>query len=195
MAMHNSNELGEVAVLLFEQIKHLGIETYTSGFHIWDNNHKNVLSYMSNPTGSINPPFEMPIHNYEQYRRIYSAWKKKESFIEEDIKGKAIIEHHKFLRSFPPLDEAFKRAEKAGIKTPDRQVHNIATFSQGYLLFITLEPHPEFHDIFIRFAKVSKPIPASSICKKQKHKQEKPLNKHLWIEFVVKLPVCVLQKI
>ncbi|MBS1923983.1 MAG: nuclear transport factor 2 family protein [Bacteroidetes bacterium] len=154
MAMHISNELGEVAVLLFKQVKELGIESYASGFNIWDKEHKNLVSWMSNPTGSINPPFEMPIHSHEQHRWIYDAWKKHEAFLEHDIKGKAIIKHYQFLRSFPLLDEAFNNSEAAGIKTPDRQVHNIATFSQGYLLFITLEPKPELRDIFIRFAKV-----------------------------------------
>jgi signal transduction histidine kinase len=154
MAMHNSNELGEVAVLLFEQVKSLGIETYASGFNIWDEEHNNVVSWMSNPTGSINPPFEMPIQSYEQHRRIFDAWKKHEVFLEDDIKGEELVKHYRFLRSFPLLNEAFNKSEAAGIKTPARQVHNIAMFSRGYLLFITQEPQASFHEIFIRFAKV-----------------------------------------
>ncbi|MFI5156451.1 MAG: sensor histidine kinase [Chitinophagales bacterium] len=154
MAMHNSQELAEVAGLLFEQVKHLGVETYASGFNIWDNDHKNLISWMSNPTGSVNPPFEMPIFEYDQHRRIYESWKKREAFIEDDIRGERLIKHYQFLRSFPLLDAAFTRSEKAGIKTPERQVHNNAHFTHGYLLFITPEPRPAFHEIFIRFAKV-----------------------------------------
>jgi len=154
MAMHHSHELAEVASLLFEQVKQLGIETYASGFNIWDKEHTNLVSWMSNPTGSINPPFEMPIHSYDQHERIYQSWKHHESFIEDDITGEALDRHYKFLRSFPLLDEAFSRSEKAGIKSPARQVHNNAHFSNGYLLFITLEPRPEAQDIFKRFAKV-----------------------------------------
>ena len=135
MAMHSSNELAEVAALLFEQVKHLGIETYASGFNIWDKNHENLVSWMSNPTGSINPPFEMPIHTYDQHERIYKSWKDGESFIEDDLTGEALVRHYKFLRPFRLLDEAFSRSELAGIKTPDRQVHNNAHFSNGYLLF------------------------------------------------------------
>jgi signal transduction histidine kinase len=37
---------------------------------------------------------------------------------------------------------------------PERQVHNVANFSYGNLLFITLDPCPEAHDIFVRFSKV-----------------------------------------
>ncbi|MBS1974859.1 MAG: hypothetical protein JST13_10945, partial [Bacteroidetes bacterium] len=154
MAMHNSNELGEVAVLLFEQVRNLGIENYASGFNIWDKEQKNVVSWMSNPTNTINPPFEMPIHSFAQHEKIYKAWKKHEVFLEDDITGKSLVKHYQFLRSFPLLDAAFKKSEAAGIKTPNRQVHNIAFFSKGYLLFITLEPCPQLRDIFIRFAQV-----------------------------------------
>ncbi|MGQ7349013.1 hypothetical protein ACTGYY_11460, partial [Streptococcus suis] len=63
-------------------------------------------------------------------------------------------QHYAYLRSFPLLDEAFKKSEAAGVVTPPRQVHNAFNFSQGNLLFITLEPVPEAHLIFKRFAKV-----------------------------------------
>ncbi len=154
MAMQQSNELAEVAVLLFEQIEHLGIETFASGFNIWDDTHENLISWMSNATSTIQPPFELPIHTYPQHKKIYGAWKKGEAFLVHDFKGKAMEKHYRFLRSFPPLDESFKDAEAAGIQIPERQVHNIATFAHGYLLFITREPRPEFQNIFERFGKV-----------------------------------------
>ncbi|MBS1532513.1 MAG: hypothetical protein JSU01_19575, partial [Bacteroidetes bacterium] len=154
LAMHSSSELAEVAQTIFKQVKALGIETYTSGFNIWDDAHNKVHSWMSNPTGNINPVFEMPISSYEQHRRIYTAWKDKKEFIEDDLIGAALRRHYKFLRSFPQLDESFRRSEDAGIKTPKRQVHNNAFFKHGYLLFITEEPCPHQHDVFKRFAKV-----------------------------------------
>ena len=154
MAMHHSNELSEAAIVLFDQIKQLGIETFASGFNIWDHTHENLTAWMSNATGSIQPPFVLPINTYDQHKKIHKAWKNKEAFLVDDIKGKAMVNHYRFLRSFPVLDESFKQAETAGIKLPDRQVHNIVPFSQGYLLFITLEPRPEFKDIFLRFGKV-----------------------------------------
>jgi signal transduction histidine kinase/DNA-directed RNA polymerase subunit N (RpoN/RPB10) len=154
MAMHNSSELAEVAVLLFEQARHLGIDSFSSGFNIWNNDHKNLVSWMSNATGHLNPPFELPIQAYEQHKRIYASWKNNESFIEDDLIGEALTKHYQFLRSFPLLDDSFKIAEQAGIKIPERQVHNIVIFSHGYLLFIAHEPCPHFHPIFIRFAKV-----------------------------------------
>ena len=41
-----------------------------------------------------------------------------------------------------------------GFDLPETQIHHLANFSQGNLLFITLEPCPEFHDVFKRFAAV-----------------------------------------
>src|SRR6185312_9505885 len=41
-----------------------------------------------------------------------------------------------------------------GFNLPETQIHYVVNFSQGNLLFITLEPCPEFHDIFKRFAAV-----------------------------------------
>ncbi|MBS1543556.1 MAG: nuclear transport factor 2 family protein, partial [Bacteroidetes bacterium] len=154
MAMQNSGAFPEVAALLFDQVKALGIDTYACGFNLWDAEHKNLVSWMSNPRGTLNPPFEMPIHTYDQHERVYLSWKNGDSFLEDDLRGRALAQHYKFLRSFPLLDEAFSKSEKAGIKTPDRQVHNNAHFSNGYLLFITSAPCPQYHEIFKRFAKV-----------------------------------------
>ncbi len=42
MAMQRSEELAEVAVLLFEQIKNLGINSFSSGFNIWDDDIKTL---------------------------------------------------------------------------------------------------------------------------------------------------------
>ncbi len=154
MAMQKSKELAQVATLMFQQMEHLGIETYSSGFNILDENHKTLVSWMSNPSGAINPPFFMPLNEYEQHGRFYKAWKNQVPLLEDDITGERMAKHYQYLRSFPLLDAAFDKSEKAGIKTPDRQVHNAVFFTYGYLLFITLEPSPQFHDIFKRFAKV-----------------------------------------
>ncbi|MBS1928397.1 MAG: nuclear transport factor 2 family protein [Ferruginibacter sp.] len=154
MAMHASDELAEVAVLLFEQVKKLGIAIYTSGFNIWDNEKENVVSWMSNPNGEVNPPLPMNIHDSAQHLKTYNAWKSHELFFENDIKGQALKKHYRYLHTLPSYRGALIKSESAGIKTPARMIHNIAFFKQGYLLFITLEPCPKFRDIYIRFAKV-----------------------------------------
>ncbi len=56
---------------------------------------------MSNATGNLNPPFEMPIHTYSQHKRIYAAWKNHESFMEDDITGEALTKHCRVTAFFP----------------------------------------------------------------------------------------------
>ena len=154
LAMQHSNELAEAASLLFQQVKTLGIETFSSGYTVWVNDDKDLVSWMCNADGSINPPFIMPVNDDIRHKKMYQSWKSGEAFYVEDMSGKTMEEHYRYLRSFPLLDEAFKTSVAAGYTIPSRQVHNIANFSQGNLLFITYEGCTQYHEIFIRFAKV-----------------------------------------
>ncbi|MDE3212167.1 MAG: hypothetical protein KGM98_02955, partial [Bacteroidota bacterium] len=154
MAMQKSEELAQAATLLFQQVKQLGIKTYSSGFNIWDEKNRQLVSWMSNPARVLNPPFIMPQTEYHQHARFYKAWKSKVPFLEDDLTGARLKKHYQYLRSFPLLDKAFATSEKMGFHTPDRQVHNATFFSHGYLLFITMEPSPAHHEIFKRFGQV-----------------------------------------
>lgn len=154
MAMQKSEELANTASLLFQQVKSLGIKCYSSGFTVWGNNDKDLVSWMCNADGSVNPPFIMPAREYHWHRQQYTSWKNKEDFIIHDFSGSEMKAHYKYLRSFPLLDGAFKKSEAAGVKTPARQVHNVFNFTHGNLLFITIAPAPESHEIFKRFAAV-----------------------------------------
>jgi len=154
MAMHKSDELSEAAGLLFQQIGFLGIKSYATGFTVWENNDKDLVSWMCNADGSINPPFRMPASDIEWHRQQYKSWKNKEEYIIHDFTGNDMQQHYAYLRSFPLLNEAFKQSEAAGVATPERQVHNVFNFSNGNLLFITLQPVPEAHELFTRFANV-----------------------------------------
>ncbi|HZJ36657.1 MAG TPA: nuclear transport factor 2 family protein, partial [Gillisia sp.] len=154
MAMQKSEELAETSSLLFQQLKVLGINTYSSGFTIWDKAQNELISWMCNADGSINPPFRMPLTENTWHFDQYKNWKEGKEFALKDFTGEEMKSHFRYLQSFPLLDEAFKKSIAAGHPMPKRQVHHVANFSQGNLLFITLEPRPEAHDVFKRFAKV-----------------------------------------
>ena len=64
---------------------------------------------------------------------------------------RSIIE---YLKTIPAFKAYFDYAVSVGFDLPETQIHHVANFSQGNLLFITLEPCPEFHDVFKRFAAV-----------------------------------------
>lgn len=154
MAMQKSDELAEVSSLLFQQMISLGVNTYSSGFTIWDKDTEELISWMCNADGSINPPFRMPVRENEGHILQYESWKNGEDFFIKDLVGEEMQHYFQYLRSFPLLDEAFNKSIAAGHPMPERQIHHIANFSHGNLMFITLEPSPEAHDIFKRFAKV-----------------------------------------
>ncbi len=154
MAMQKSDELAEVSSLMFQQLKLLRIDTYSSGFTIWDQENNELTSWMCNADGSMNPPFRMPLKENTWHKAQFEAWKQGEEFLIKDFTGEEMKAHFRYLRSFPLLDEAFKISIAAGHPMPERQVHQVANFPHGNLLFISLEPRPEAHGIFKRFAKV-----------------------------------------
>ena len=90
--------------------------------------------------------------------RILSALiesrKNGEHFYVMELRGERMQEHYRYLKTIPAFREYFEYAEKMGFSQPETQIHHLANFSHGNLLFITLEPCPEFHDIFKRFAVV-----------------------------------------
>jgi signal transduction histidine kinase len=154
MAMQKSSELAEASSLLFQQLRLLQVDTYSSGFTIWDNENQNLVSWMCNADGSMNPPFIMPISGNAWHQQQYESWKNGEEFIVKEMVGEEMQLHFKYLRSYPLLDIAFNTSVAAGHSMPERQVHNVVNFSYGNLLFITLDPCPEAHTIFKRFGKV-----------------------------------------
>ncbi|MBN7814605.1 ATP-binding protein [Algoriphagus pacificus] len=154
MAMQESKELAEASSLLFQQLHDLGVNTYSSRFTIWDEEKDELISWMCNADGSMNPPFRMPISENEWHQEQYKHWKNKKSFVLKDFKGEEMQSYFNYLRSFPLLDKAFEISIAAGNPMPERQIHHVFNFSHGNLLFITLEPYVQAHDIFMRFAKV-----------------------------------------
>ena len=108
MAMQKSDELAEAASLLFHQVKVLGIDVYTAGFTIWDEESENLISWACNADGSMNPPFPMPYKENDWHHRQYKSWKNGEDFIMEDLNGDAMKSYFQYLRSFPLLDESIQ---------------------------------------------------------------------------------------
>ncbi|MAN87679.1 MAG: hypothetical protein CL555_12855 [Algoriphagus sp.] len=154
MAMQSSDELAATASLLFQELQSLGIGTYSSGFTIWDEEQKHLISWMCNADGSMNPPFRILIEENDWHKRQFESWKKGESFLKKDFSGKEMQDYFKYLHSFPMLKKAFQKSMDAGFPLPERQIHHVANFASGNLLFITLKPLSGAQTLFQRFAKV-----------------------------------------
>ena len=155
MAMQISNELKDAAALLFQQAKALGVPAYSCGYNIWGEDEKSFTSWMSTQDGSdFNAVLNIPLTEDANFIRFDESRKKGEQFFVLELGGKRMQEHYKYLKTIPAFKAYFDYAVSVGFDLPAAQIHHIANFSKGNLMFITLEPCPEFHNVFKRFAAV-----------------------------------------
>ncbi|HKJ47717.1 MAG TPA: hypothetical protein VJ973_01435, partial [Christiangramia sp.] len=152
MGMQHSSELQETAALLFDQIKALGINVMGCGFNIWNNDRSEATAWMSG-MDRFQPPFQTS-GSKDIFLRIYEAMKRGEKLFVEEQKGEELKAHYDYMASIPIFKKILKQLEEKGQSPPSFQIMHCAFFSHGYLMFITLDPAIEGHEIFIRFAKV-----------------------------------------
>ncbi|MEH6779737.1 nuclear transport factor 2 family protein, partial [Maribacter arcticus] len=148
MGMQRSDELRDTAMLLFQQIEELGINSFACGFNIWDDDKKAATAWMASTYG-LQPSFKTNSAE-DVYLLFFEAEKRGESLFILEQKGKELEDHYKYLKTIPEV----KNLSDTGVSFPTYQIIHCAYFSKGYLMFITLEPVPDAHDIFKRFAKV-----------------------------------------
>ncbi|MEJ7823714.1 MAG: hypothetical protein WKF85_15430, partial [Chitinophagaceae bacterium] len=154
MAMQRSDELADAAVLLFQQVKSFGIESWGCGFNIWEKDEKVCTSYFTSNEGKLVEPFQIPLTEDPIFIRFYESRQKGEDFWMQEISGQEEEDHYKYLCSLPVLGDMLKKLPEAGIPFPTFQIDHGVNFSHGNLLFITYEPVPNAHEIFKRFGKV-----------------------------------------
>jgi hypothetical protein len=58
------------------------------------------------------------------------------------------------MKTLPIVKDVLKGIEDSGFQLPTSQINHCVFFAQGFLLFITLEPYLQAHDIFKRFGRV-----------------------------------------
>ncbi len=175
MGMQHSSELKEAADLLFQQVQALGVPAFSCGYNIWEKGEKECTAWMSDPNGGgINPAFKIPLTEDYNFIRFYDSKQKGEEFYVLEMRGERMQEHYQYLRkNISVFDETFKKVEAAGLTLPETQIHHLVNFDHGNVMFITLEPCPEAHNIFKRFGKVFQQTYTRFLDKKQKHRPEK----------------------
>ncbi|MBX9785544.1 MAG: nuclear transport factor 2 family protein, partial [Chitinophagaceae bacterium] len=153
MAMQNSNELPQAANLLFQQVESLGMPAWSAGYCIWDDDKQGITLWMSSE-GVMQPSFHAPLTKDPSFIHMREAYEKSQTFHVEEVGGKALVAHYKYMRTLPVVGEVLDSIIEAGHPLPTFQIFHCVYFSQGFLLFITYEPVPDAHDIFKRFGKV-----------------------------------------
>ena len=155
MAMQHSDELLEVASVMFQQVNSLGVSQWNCGFNIWEKGDKEFTYYPGSPDGKIIPfSCKIPLNEHPVFRRFEASKKRGEELFIYEKKGKEQKEHYDYMLSLPGVGDFLRTMMDANFELPSYQIDHIANFAYGNLLFITYEPFPEMHDVFIRFAKV-----------------------------------------
>ena len=149
MAMQHSDELADASFLLDSQVRALGIKTRGCAFNIYGKNES--TEWFSSEAGTM-PAYKTP--REKVFLRYYEAGLKGATIHIEEFAGKACAAHNKYLCTLPVIGDALKQMKINSGSFPTKQTDHVVYFKYGYLLFITLEPVPDAHDIFLRFAKV-----------------------------------------
>ncbi|MFN1834777.1 ATP-binding protein [Balneola sp. MJW-20] len=153
MGMQSSDELPEVANLLFLEIQALGINAWSCGYCILEEDRRSSTCIMSSE-GTIQKPFLLPHHGEPSFDEWDNFVHSEKSFFIQELKEEAIESHYDFMLSLPQLQPVFQDLDDAGLSLPTYQINHLSKFSDGFLLFITYEKVPDAHDIFKRFTTV-----------------------------------------
>jgi signal transduction histidine kinase len=154
MAMQHSSELSETSALLFQQIQSLGVPPWSCGFNIWDQGDTVFTSNMGSPDGAILDGFKIPLTEEATFIHFQESRDRGDKLFIDALEGETLEEHYRYFFTLPGIKEAFEKRAQVGEQHPVFQINHLANFSHGNLMFITYEPCPQAHDIFIRFAKV-----------------------------------------
>ncbi|WP_075352510.1 sensor histidine kinase [Algoriphagus marinus] len=154
MAMQKSDELSEVASIMFQKIQELGNKQWTSGFEIWEPDQISSTAWVALPDGSLADPMTIPFNEDPFFKTILEARQNGETFLVFESSGKSLEDTYKYMSSFSSPKKFFEESENLGFEIPTFQITHCVFFSFGFLIFITYEPVPEMWGIFKRFAKV-----------------------------------------
>ncbi|MEO6187502.1 MAG: hypothetical protein ABIO82_02510, partial [Ginsengibacter sp.] len=152
MAMQKSDELTEVAALLFRQVSDLGIKTWTTGFNVWSDDNNFYTDYITNPKGGFMEPYTIDATIMPVSIELLNAKIRGEEFYVNYEEGEALAEVYRQLGKFG--EKQFKGVLESGFQFPSSQYEHFVFGSKVSLMFITYEPVPEAHAIFKRFGKV-----------------------------------------
>ena len=153
MGMQSSEELPEVANLLFTEVRSLGIPAWSCGYNILTEDKKTATAWMSSE-GIMQTPFQLRLFGEASFDEMGKFILSDHTMFVQELGGKALEDHYAYMKTFPDLKSTFENIEAKGISLPTYQINHLCKFTSGFLLFITYEPVPDAHGIFKRFTSV-----------------------------------------
>jgi signal transduction histidine kinase len=150
MAMRRSDELSEAAELLYKEFLKIGVESFSCGYLINDDEKAEWKIWLTNPGEPFFKDYwTAPYEADHNLKARYESWQRQEEFHCAVLEGEANRAHHLVISQYAPW-----KAELAD-SLPPRLVFNSAHFSLGHLLVISPERlSPELEQAMVRFAGV-----------------------------------------
>ena len=134
MAMQRSEELAEVATVLFQQVKGLGVPQWTCGFSIWEIGDKEFTWYPGSPDGYIEAPCKIPLTEHPVFIQFDESRRRGDELLVYEKKGEFQAGHYRYMLSLPGgIGEFLQSRLDAGVTFPSFQIDHIANFSHGNL--------------------------------------------------------------
>ncbi|MBK8550964.1 MAG: hypothetical protein IPL53_07865 [Ignavibacteria bacterium] len=101
MAMHTSDELVDASIVLFNELKSLGIESIRTGVAIFDESKKAVEIWSSQLIEEKRNKIlgVVPFKAHPFFELNYKAWKRKEPYYFYEIAGKEVKKYYKVMSS------------------------------------------------------------------------------------------------
>ena len=150
MAMRHSDELSEAAEILYNEFLKLGVESFSCGYLINDEEKREWQIWLTNPGEPFFKEFwTAPYEADHHLKARYDSWKNKEEFHCTVLEGEENRAHHVVIAKYAPWKSEILDA------LPPRLVINSAHFSLGHLLVISPDRlAPELEQAMVRFANV-----------------------------------------
>lgn len=153
MGMKSSEELPEVANIMFLEVQALGVPAWSCGYCILREDKKSSTCIMSSE-GTLQKPFLLPHRGEKSFEEWDEFIYGEGVFFIQELGDQAIKNHYDFMKSLPQLKPVFKDLQDAGPSLPEYQINHLCKFDHGFLLFITYSEVTYAHEIFRRFARV-----------------------------------------
>jgi hypothetical protein len=144
MAMHRSDELPEASLLVFQQMKELGVTAIQNSIAIIKED-EGFVELSTTVHGHIEPKtFRVPINDPHVMSKAVAGWKAKRKSLKIQIQGKELKKYNDLRNSFLKTKVNFPE---------DNWIVNVVFFSKGWLSFSSnQEISNELFQVLERFA-------------------------------------------
>ncbi len=152
LAMHDSEELSEVAMLLNNELRKLGFpKMFEAGYIQFEGDKEFQKGWLSDFEGKNMEPFALPLKGDVILDERFNSWKKQQPLLYQEIGGKKLYNHLQFCMPTVDSKQVREQVEKH-FSDPTHFYHGF--FKEGALCVITQHPlDNQQQSLIVRFTR------------------------------------------